>query len=188
MSVLIVWIIAAIIGFAILRLSGRKGRIKDPRLGFLDLTNGAAGTLIEEDKAALRDLFTSLEESKYAVPQCDVLFLYATIGDGGVLEGTDLYLRATIRDSGAKVVVVASENHNRKPAGKPVYGHANLVITLARNGSSFPRFFRELFDQMKKGKPMPLAWVKLAPQIPNFEHPDTPSTIFLCEVGGVSFK
>jgi hypothetical protein len=188
MNILITWIVIGAVVFALLRLSGRKRQIKNPRLGLLDLTGGAAAALVEEDKAALCDLFASVEESKDAVPQCDVLFLYSSIGDGGVLERTDRYLRATIRDSGAKVVVVASENPNPKPSGKPVYGHANLVITLGRNGASFPKFFRGLFSRMKKGTSMPMAWVKLAPQIPNVEHPDTPSTIFLCEVGGVSFR
>lgn len=187
MNVPIAWVIAFAVVFMLLRFSNRKRRIKDPRLGFLDLTGGAAAVLIEEDKFALKDLFKSQEESSDVVPQCDVLFLYATIGEGGVLEGTERYLRATIRDSGARVVVVASENPNPKPSGKPVHGHANLVITLARNGASFPNFFRELFARMNRGTPMPIAWVKLAPQIPNLEHPDTPSTIFLCEVGGISF-
>jgi len=188
MNILAIWIIILAVAFALLRISKRKHRIKDPRLGFLDLTAGAAAALIEEDKAALKDLFDSIEESSDVVPQCDVLFLYASIGDGGALEGTDRYLRATIRDSGAKVVVVASENPNPKPSGRPVYGHANLVITIARNGASFPKFFRELFVRMKQGTSMPMAWVKLAPQVPNLEHPDTPSTIFLCEVGGISFR
>ena len=153
----------------------------------LDLTGGLSDALVAEDKAALSDLFTAVEESKSEVPKCDVLFLYATLGDGGTLQGTEHYLRATIRDSGAKIVVVASENPNPAPErSKPVYGRANLVITIARNGASFSKFFRELFAQMKKGKPMPMAWVKLAPQIPNREHPDCPGTIFLCEVGGVT--
>lgn len=188
MNTLITWIIIFAVVFGLWQFSNRKQRIKEPRLGFLDLTGGSAASLVEEDKSALQGLFSSQEKSNHAVPQCDVLFLYASIGDGGALEGTERYLRATIRDSGAKVVVVASENPNPKPSGKPVYGHANLVITIARNGASFPRFFRELFGEMKKGTSMPMAWVKLAPQIPNLDHPDTPSTIFLCEVGGISFR
>jgi hypothetical protein len=188
MNIVITWIVIAVIAFAIFRFSKRKRQIKDPRLAILDLTDGASDAIIEEDKAALGEVFSSIQESKTEVPKCDVLFLYATIGEGGVLQGTERYLRATIRDSGAKIVVVASENPNPKLSQRPLYGQANLVITIARNGASFPRFFRDLFAKMKKGTPMPMAWVRLAPQIPNKEHIDTPSTIFLCEVGGVSFR
>jgi hypothetical protein len=188
MDVLIYFFVGAAIVFALVRFSGRKQQIRNPRLGFLDLTGGTAGAFIEEDKAALRDLFSSLEESKDKVPQCDVLFLYATIGDGGTLEGTDRYLRATIRDSGAKVVVVASDNPHRKPSpDKPVYGHANLVITISRNGAKFPRFFRELFVLMKKGRSMPMAWVSLVPQGPSPKHDDCPATICLMELGQIKF-
>jgi hypothetical protein len=189
MTIIIAWIVIAVVAFGLLRIPKHKRRILDPRLGILDLSRGAAAKWIEEDKAALQELFASLEMSEDVTPQCDVLFLYATLGDGGALEGTERFLRATIRDSGAKVVVVASENPNPKPThGKPAYGHANLVITLARNGESFPRFFRELFAKMKSGTPMPMAWVRLAPQIPNRDHVDCPSTIFLCELGGIAFR
>ena len=188
-AALIPWVVIAVIAFAFLRVARRKRQIMNPRLGILDLTDGTSEGIIEEDKAALRDLFTSLEESTNVVPKCDVLFLYATLSEGGTLQKTDRDLRITIRDSGAKIVVVATENTNPKPSkDKPTYGRANLVITGSRNGASFPRFFRELFTRMKKGQSMPMAWVRIAPQGPNSKHSDCPSTICLMEAGAVSFR
>ena len=100
-------------------------------------------------------------------------------------------LREVIRNSGATVVVVASENESDAyiAAGKDKgYGRANLVMTLQRSGTVFPSFFAQLFADMKRGVSMPVAWVKLAPQVPGHEHPDCPGTIFSCEAGQVAFK
>ncbi len=166
----------------------RQAAIPNPRLGLLDLTAGGAGHWIAEDKAALTDLFSSVVESTDESPLCDVLFLYARIEDGGRIVGTDRSLRAIIRDADAKVVVVATEHSNPNLGPRPDYGHANLVVTIERNGSAFPTFFRDLFRRMKKGSTMPWAWNRLAPQIPNHPHPGVPSTFFLCELGGISFR
>jgi hypothetical protein len=192
MNSAILWIVVVAIIFVLFRASKRGHAIRNPKLAFLDLTFGASDRLVEEDRSTLRDLFPELTVSKDAVPQCDVLFLYATLEQGGALRGTHRFLRATIRDSGAKVVVVASENPSPPHGGgRPTYGRANLVITLARRGDAFGRFFEELFASMMKGKPMPLAWVQLAPQVPDKQaaelHKDVPGTIFLCELGGITF-
>jgi hypothetical protein len=165
-----------------------KRAIENPRLGILDLTAGASDALIESDKAALAPVFATIEESKAKPPVCDVLFLYATLDPGGSLSGTENFFRATIRDSGAKIVVVASENPS-PPASqyRPPYGHANIVITLQRNGESFSNFFSHLFSKMKEGASMPRAWTVLKPQLSGQPHADCPSTIFLCELGGLRF-
>lgn len=173
------------------RLSKIRRTVKSPRLGILDLTAGEAAAQIATDKVALRDVFQAPQESDREPPQCDILFLYAHLSDEGRVEGCACELREIIRDSGAKVVVLASEN---KPdsctsarARKP-YGQANLVITFARRGEAFPRFFGRLFARMKEGASMPDAWVQLAPQNPNADNPDSPSTIFLCELGHIRFE
>jgi len=165
-----------------------KRAIANPRLGIFDLTAGASDALIDADKAALASVFGTIEESKAKPPVCDVLFLYATLQPGGGLSSTDNLFRATIRDSGAKIVVVASENPN-PPASpdRPAYGHANIVLTLKRNGESFTKFFSQLFLRMKEGTTMPKAWTVLAPQLSGQPHTDCPSTIFLCELGGLRF-
>lgn len=182
------WIALPLVVLAVLRQMPRKRRIKHPRLGLLDLTQGESAALMAEDRRALQDVFDSVVESNDAVPQCDVLLLYATIEAGGLLAGTDRCLRATIRDAGAAVVVVAAENPNPPPSpGRPVYGQANLVITLERKGAAFGRFLRDLFTQMKDGRTMPMAWVKLAPQNPHLDHQGLPATLFMCELGGIRF-
>jgi len=184
MSVVLTWIVAFVVIFALLRLATRGQKIKNPRLGILDLTAGKSDALVSEDRAALANLFAAVEVTTETVPKCDVLFLYATLGEGGALVGTERYLRVTIRESGARIVVVASENPDPKPS-KPGPGdaRANLVITLQRNGEKFPRFFRELFTRMKKGQTMPMAWVRIVPQGPSSKHDDCPDTIFLMEAG-----
>jgi hypothetical protein len=189
MNLLLVWTVIFAVAFVILRRFRRAYSISKPKLGMLDLTGGLSDCIVAEDRAVLSRFFPTFEESKSEVPKCDVLFLYATLNHDGTLQNTGHYLRAYIRDAGAKVAVLASENPNPKwEKGRATYGRANLVITIARNGPAFPRFFSELFAQMGRGRPMPMAWVKLAPQIPNHEHPDCPDTIFLCEVGGITFR
>ena len=181
----------ALLAVAYVKIVNRWRAIKNPRLGILDLTAGDGVAMIAADKAALQDVFLSREESSRDVPQCDVLFLYANLSEEGRVEGYARGLREIIRDSGAKVAVVASENNEQsctKAGERKPYGQANLVITFSRRGDAFPRFFGELFSKMKRGASMPSAWVQLAPQIPTNEHPDCPSTIFLCEVGQVRFK
>jgi hypothetical protein len=67
-------------------------------------------------------------------------------------------------------------------------GHpaVNLVIVINRNGQAFSRFFKSLFEDMWAGIPMPLAWVKLAPQGPN-QRADIPGSICVMEAGQVVF-
>ena len=175
--------------YVILRLTMSKNVIRDPRLGILDLTNGASDVIIEDDGTALDGIFTSVETSKGEVPNCDVLLLYATLGDGGMLQGTERQLRATIRHSGAKVVVLASENPSFRPSqDKPLYGRANIVFTLERKGAKCPRFFRELFTKMKRGGSMLSVWAGMVPGGPSPKHDELPSAIFVCEIGDVWFK
>lgn len=181
-------VLMAVIGAKIMN---RRYAIKNPRLGILDLTAGANAPIVAVDKAALQDVFPLPIESTRHVPQCDVLFLYATLDEEGRVTGFASGLREIIRDAGAKIAIVASENSQEsctKAGVRKPYGQANLVITFARRGDSFPRFFRQLFLKMKAGASMPSAWVQLAPQVPGDEHSDCPSTIFLCEAGQVRFR
>jgi hypothetical protein len=41
----------------------------------------------------------------------------------------------------------------------------NLVITLDRKDENFARFYQSLFQMMFAGTSMPMAWVRLAPQL-----------------------
>jgi hypothetical protein len=120
----------------------------------------------------------------------DVLFVYGRIGADGSLGKGEPRLRELIRDSGAKVVVLASSNEPRacmNAAPNVGYGRANLVLTIERKGVAFRRFFAKLFTMMYAGDTMPVAWAKLAPQTPSADHPDVPAAIFGAELGQLTF-
>jgi len=166
-------------------------RIQSPRLGFLNLKGAAGEPALAEDKSAIASMFSAVQESSTAPPLSDVLFIYCDIGADGRISGSSAGLRDMIRDSGARVVVVASENPSEgyiASAKKTGYGHANLVLTLDRRGAVFSAFFSRLFAQMMKGTSMPMAWVKLAPQIPGHDQADCPGAIFSAEAGQIAFK
>lgn len=93
MTIVLTWIVVFAVIFALLRLKTRGQKIENPRLGILDLTAGKSDALVSKDRAALADLFSGVEVSTGAVPKCEVLFLYATLAQGGALFGTERYLR-----------------------------------------------------------------------------------------------
>jgi hypothetical protein len=165
--------------------------IQNPKIGFLNLMGAPARPLVEEDAAALKPLFSACLESTGDVPVCDVLMIYAAIEAEGVIQNAPHSLREVIHKSHAPIVVVATENGVQSyiAAGKrPGAGKANLVMTLKRNGKIFPNFFKELFGMMHHRVTMPMAWVKLAPQIPGLERANVPETICAMEVTHVLFK
>jgi hypothetical protein len=152
---------------------------------------GAEGSLLaEQDARALQPVLGAAEQSALAVPKCDVLFLYSDLSSDGRITNTKMWLGEVVRASGATVLVVASENPGPayNASKGPGYGRVNLVMTLSRRGEAFPRFFVRLFEDMKRGTPMPMAWVKIAPQGPVPEHSELPSTIFACLAGGLRFR
>jgi len=166
-------------------------RLSSPTVAILDLVGEQVVELVNEDQQLLSRLFNKVHYVTRDAPTCDVMFLYARItADGGIV-GWNGGLRELIRDSGAKIVVVASENpgpaYVKAGAGKP-YGQANLVMTIARNGSAFGQFFAALFSQMNRGVSMPEAWVQLSPQRPGSGSAEQPSTIFACELGQLTFR
>ena len=186
-------VILGLLAFGFLRLfkRSRGPAIDNPVVGFHDASNGEFSALLSEDKTGIAPLFAQCIESNTGAPRCNVLFLYCQIEEDGKLRGSNFGLRELIRDSGALVVVVATNNpgaHYRAAAKKTGYGFANLVMTLDRKGPSFQKFFQNLFGLMKRGKSMPMAWVKLAPQIPGESHTDCPDSIFSCEAGHVRFR
>jgi len=71
---------------------------------------------------------------------------------------------------------------------KKGYGDANLVMTISRKGELFGPFSHKLFSAMKQGTSMPIAWVKLAPQVPGKDHPDCPGALFSVEAGQIAFR
>jgi hypothetical protein len=128
------------------------------------------------------------------VPTCDVLFLYCDLEPSGKIVGQASSLRGLIRESKASIAVIASEvpsgltrnSEFQKSVGRADNPPANLVITLNRNGKTFARFFKSMFQLMWTGVPMPMASVRLAPQGP-IQAADIPGTICLMEAGQVAF-
>jgi hypothetical protein len=191
-AVLVV-VTCAAIGLVVTRALAAPRRlvIHSPRFGVLNLMGTEGTGLIAEDLKALTPIFGKAAQSTDTSPACDVLFIYARIKNSGAVDGSKGGLREIVRDSGASVVVVAIENSvDAYIAGAPKkpYGSTNLVMTLERRGTRFPMFFARLFKMMFAGETMPVAWAKLAPQIPGAEQEDTPGTIFAAEAGQVTFK
>ena len=119
------------------------------------------------------------------------LLVYARIEANGAIQNASQNLREIIHKSHAPIVVVATENDGQSytaASKRPGSGKANLVMTLKRSGHVFPNFFKELFTMMHRGIAMPMAWVKLAPQIPGVEHHNVPETICAMEVTHVRFE
>jgi hypothetical protein len=164
--------------------------IQGPRLGMLNLRAGASTDLLRHDRAALGALFTSVEASEQRPPSCDVLFIYSDIESDGTVRGSASTLRTIVEQSGAVVVVLASENPGDNYVAVPPNSSdgVNLVMTIERRGDVFTEFFQTLFRQMLLGVPMPVAWVALAPQVPGDEHRRCPGTIFAAGAGQVAFS
>jgi hypothetical protein len=182
-------VIAAVLGAALgvvaLAQARRRARlvVTAPRLGLLDLRAGASAGVVEADRAALERVLGPAREGRDGPPACDVLFLYCDLEADGRVQNSARSLREIVRDSTARIVVVASENHVDRyvAATRDVgYGRANLVMTLDRKGPVFAAFFGRLFRAMAEGRTMPQAWR---------EHlPPAPDTVFACELGDVAFR
>jgi hypothetical protein len=155
-----------------------------------NLKSERAENLAKTDAIWLSRLFDRVTIGNSAVPRCDVLFLYVDITANGTIAGSPLGLREIVRDSGAKIVVVASENPPEsyiKAGRQRPYGRANLVMTLDRCGTAFGGFLSGLFSKMQSGESMDEAWVQLHPQVPGLAL-NVPETIFACELGPVAFS
>jgi len=169
--------------------------IADPALTFLNLAGDAGNDLMARDRATLEFVFNgNIQIANRNLPRCNVLFLYGALDASGRLAGNSFTFRDVIRGAGAHVAVLASElqpdllSDPEFMKGLPGNGDwpANIVITLSRNGDHFGRFFHQLFSYMLAGTSMPLAWVKLAPQVRE-QRPDIPATICLMEAGHIAF-
>lgn len=167
-----------------------KPVIQDPKIGFLNLLGEEGDALLEQDRPALAPLFSTARESRdLPPPACDVLVVYSDLGFDGNLFATEVGLRYLIRKSGARILIVASENKGENSivaAQEAGHSGANLVLTLGRKDGAFPAFFSRLFTEMKTGTPMPEAWSRLAPQTPEQER-EMPGAIFLAEGGPIAF-
>jgi len=153
--------------------------IRDPVLGALNLQGSWVEDTIEEDVEALRPYFTAVRTSSDVPPCCDVLLLYCAINSSGELQNTPKPAYEIIRDTGASIVIMATnnpaENYSAIPKGS--LESITLVMTIDRRGQHFASFLARLFAEMHGGLSLGLAWVKIAPQNPRAVHEDLPSVM-----------
>jgi len=121
----------------------------------------------------------------------EIVHLFAKVTEHGVgsstMTGTELIQKSVA--FGTKLFWIASSNDGNSyiKQFKLKGTGLNLVMTINRRGDKFPAFLRDLLGEMKSGASMPIAWNRIAPQIPNREHPDAPESIFFCGLGQVRF-
>lgn len=156
----------------------------------LNLQGAASDQTRAEDRRALSPFFAATREREFGCPECDVLFVYCVVTSDGHIEGTPSSLAQLVSTSGARIVVVASDNsadnYRARFTGKN--SAVNLVLTVERRGAHFAVFFERLFRLMKNGESMPEAWVQLAPQVPGMDHVACPGCIFVCGAGDLRLK
>jgi hypothetical protein len=165
--------------------------LQNPVIGFLNLQGERGAALSDGDSRALSRFFADCRISTDEVPLCAVLFVYGHLDASGRVEGASRSLRGLIKEAGAYVAVLPSENEPqacitalKERSDWP----SNVVFVLKRKGPKFAEFFGRLFELMTQGTSMPMAWVKLAPQIPNRDNPDAPDAIFAAEAGHLTFS
>ncbi len=160
-------------------------------IGFVNFSGKELDPLLKEDAAALSPLFANTNVPPAGqIPVAPVLFVYARLNPDGTIRGTkSAGIRQVVEATKAVIVVIASENSSEdigKAAGLPGPKSANIIFTLNRNGPGFAIFFHRLFERMRDGKDMLMAWVELAPQGP-VQDPALPGTIVLPEAGRLAF-
>lgn len=186
---LILFVVVLLIWF------GSKNRsrvtiISDPVLGVFNLLGSSAEADVRDDLEQVAQYFNEVRQEDSVAPLCDVLLLYCKINSSGAISESSQSLREIIRDAGAAVVIVATnneaENYQAGLASAP-FGRANLVMTIDRCESLFAGFLGKLFAQMQRGVSMPIAWNNLAPQYPGADHEELPATICALERGQIAF-
>lgn len=166
--------------------------ISNPVLGVLNLTGPSADADIKNDLEPLTQYFSEVRQEDHVAPTCDVLLIYCEIDSSGAINGSTQSLREIIRDAGAAVAAVATNNEAENYTAalartRTAYRAANLVMTIDRQGSLFASFLAQLFAQMERGVSMPIAWNNLAPQYPGADHEDLPATMCALEGGQIAF-
>jgi hypothetical protein len=164
--------------------------LKSPVIGFLNLQGERGAALAQSDSGALSPLFADSRSSTNEVPRCAVLLVYCHVDPSGRVESVSQSLCELIKEAGAYIAILASENDAKAcfiALKERNDWPANVVFVLNRKGPKFAEFFRRLFEMMSEGTSMPMAWVKLSPQIPNWDNPDAPEAIFAAEAGHLTF-
>jgi hypothetical protein len=160
-------------------------------VGFANLSGDDLNAILQEDVGVLSPLFEHVVVTAPGqISRAPVLFLYAHFNDDGFIRGLGPRgVRQIVEATQARLVVVASPNSPetvQRAAGLAGPKTANLVFTLDRNQQHFAAFFKTLFEKMRDGEDMLLAWVQIAPQGP-VQPRDIPATILLAEAGKLVF-
>jgi hypothetical protein len=180
-------ILICVVAIAITTVTRAVGRmlhmgqsvIKDPMIVFLNLAGTDYETIAAEDRALIGPLFGRNVQVATARVPCDVLFLYCNFEPSGKIVGQEAShsdLRNLLRDSRAKIAVIASPVIGYQYSASGDNPPVNVVFTLDRKGDKFGRFFRSMFELMwTRGLSMPMAWNLLAPPSRPHQHhgPDT---------------
>ncbi|MGZ5803246.1 MAG: hypothetical protein ACXWKC_16000 [Xanthobacteraceae bacterium] len=161
-------------------------------LGFANLSGDDLSPLVTEDVEALSPLFINTRVvPAHQLPGAHVLFVYTHLNDDGTIRGNNKSgIRQIVQLTNASILVIASPNSAdslKNSAALDGPKTANLIFTLDRNKGGFSKFFRMLFEKMRDGEEMLMAWVEIAPQGPNMGPSDAPSTILLPEAGKLKF-
>lgn len=161
-------------------------------IGFANLCGPEMDDLVRQDAERLGPLFMRARVPAHRqIPSAEVLFVYARLNEDGTLQGPKpVGVRQIVQTTHAAIVVVATPNSLqsiRNAIGLRGPRSANLVFTLDRQGDSFGRFFRELFEKMQAGEDMLSAWATLAPQQPGAATGDAPATVLAAEGGKITF-
>lgn len=167
----------------------RPFRIDDPAIGFLNLLGDEADDLLAHDSRILSPMFSACDISTHTPPSCQVLFVYAVLDDAGRIVASQSSLRELIKEAGAYIAVVGSENGVEscsKVMETRSDWNANLVLCVDRDGDKFAAYFRDLFSAMFQGKSMLTAWVELSPQSAE-GLPDGPTLGMAAQAGHIVF-
>jgi len=162
--------------------------ISNPVLGVLNLIGPSAETDVKADLEQLTQYFSEVRQAYDAPPSCDVLLLYCNINSAGVVIGSTQRLGEIIRDAGAAVAVVATNNDLGDYVAAGLPGTANFIMTIDRRGPLLASMLAQLFAQMKSGVSMGIAWVNLAPQYPGAVHSDGPKLFGVFGYGQIAFR
>src|ERR1700728_2279571 len=110
-------------------------RIREPKIGFLNLKGAAGDALVAIDQRVLAPLFKQAYGSTAAVPRCEVLFVYCDVEASGRLPAYSDGLRNLLKAAGAYVAVIAFANpaaHYHHVLGPRQDWYANVAMTLER--------------------------------------------------------
>ncbi|MET0649020.1 MAG: hypothetical protein ABW208_20620 [Pyrinomonadaceae bacterium] len=168
---------------------GRAEVVNGTRVLVASLGRVAGGGLEDEDAAVYSEFYRRVKVLKaldadgltdaVGSGDHDVLHLFCELdANGRLVAGDDSRLKGgelleACRKGDVKVLFLAQDTpveyyslafiDRDSPRGLGL----NLVLTLDRKGGLFGRFLRGLLQKMSAGATMPMAWVALAPQIPN---------------------